>query len=149
MLEGVSVCKYFGGVKALHNVNFHVEEGEIVGLIGPNGSGKTTLFNVITGVLKLTRGEIKYKGEKISGLPPHKISKMGIARTYQIVRCFLGMSVVDNVAVGSLYGKNKKIGVKEAKKRAEKILLENLNFSEDKLDLMAEDLNLVEKNLLS
>lgn len=148
VIEGLNVCKYFGGVRALNNVNFSIEEGEIVGLIGPNGSGKTTLFNVITGVLKPTKGEIKYKGEKISGLAPHKISKMGIARTYQIVRCFSGLSVLDNVAVGALYGKNKKMGVNEAKKKAKEILIDKLNFSEDKLNFLAEDLNLVEKKLI-
>jgi len=86
MLKGTGVTKRFGGLTALNEVDFEVNRGEIVGLIGPNGSGKTTLFNVISGLYKLDHGEITFQGERISGLPPYKIAANGIGRTFQIVR---------------------------------------------------------------
>ena len=77
MLEATKVTKYFGGMAAVSNVDFSVSQGEIVGLIGPNGAGKTTLFNLISGALPLSSGEIRFKGQKISGLKPHQICRMG------------------------------------------------------------------------
>lgn len=99
MLEGKKVSKNFGGLKALRNVDFRLEKGEILGLVGPNGSGKTTLFNVITGVYKPDGGVITYKGKEISGRPSPQIAKMGIGRTFQIVKPFLNMTFRQNVAV--------------------------------------------------
>jgi branched-chain amino acid transport system ATP-binding protein len=99
-VDDVSIA--FGGVRALNGVSLEVREGEIFALIGPNGAGKTTLFNVISGVLRPSSGDVRFEGRSIVGRPPHRIARAGIARTYQIVRPFGRLSVVDNVAVGSL-----------------------------------------------
>jgi branched-chain amino acid transport system ATP-binding protein len=99
-VEGVSIA--FGGVQALSDVSVEVREGEIFALIGPNGAGKTTLFNVISGVLRPDTGDVRLAGRSIIGWAPHRIARAGVARTYQIVRPFGRLSVVDNVAVGSL-----------------------------------------------
>ena len=85
ILEGEGVTKYFGGLAAVSNVDFHVEQGEIVGLIGPNGAGKTTLFNLISGALVPKSGVIKFKDKNITRLKPHQICRMGVARTFQSV----------------------------------------------------------------
>jgi ABC-type branched-subunit amino acid transport system ATPase component len=92
----------FGGVQALNGVSLEVRAGEIFALIGPNGAGKTTLFNVISGVLRPDSGDVRFLGRSIVGRAPHRIAQDGIARTYQIVRPFGQLSVVDNVAVGAL-----------------------------------------------
>jgi len=104
ILEGEGVTKYFGGLAAVSNVDFHVDQGEIVGMIGPNGAGKTTLFNIISGALPLKSGVIKFKGEKITGLKPHQICRMGVSRTFQSVKIFANMPVMQNVLLGSLFG---------------------------------------------
>lgn len=92
--------KEFGGVVALRNVDFHVEEGEILGIIGPNGAGKTTIFNVITGVYDLTEGKITLGGEDLASLDAYQIVGKGIARTFQNIRLFDGMTVIENLVVG-------------------------------------------------
>lgn len=89
----------FGGLKAVDNINLEIKEGELFGLIGPNGAGKTTCFNMITGVYKPTEGEIKLNGEVINGVSPHKLVEKGISRTFQNIRLFGYMSVLDNVRV--------------------------------------------------
>ncbi len=99
LLEIDSVSKYFEGLKALEKVSFVMKKGEILGLIGPNGAGKTTLFNLITGSFPLTEGTIRYKGKSLSGLGPSKVAAMGIGRTFQLVRPFKGLTVVENVMV--------------------------------------------------
>ena len=99
LLEVENLTKRFGGLSAVNNVNFHVDEGEIVGLIGPNGAGKTTLFNIITGFLKADSGTVKFRGENITGFAPHKIVNKGIARTFQVVRPFRHLPVIANVMV--------------------------------------------------
>jgi branched-chain amino acid transport system ATP-binding protein len=104
ILEGEGVTKYFGGLAAVSNVDFHVEQGKIVGLIGPNGAGKTTLFNLISGALVPKPGVIRFKGNRISGLKPYRICRMGVARTFQEVKVFANMPVMDNVLLGSLFG---------------------------------------------
>ncbi len=90
----------FGGLTAVNNVSFDLKQGELFGLIGPNGAGKTTCFNLVTGVYKPTSGSIRLKGEEISGLPPFKIARKGIARTFQNIRLFGALSVIENVMVG-------------------------------------------------
>jgi branched-chain amino acid transport system ATP-binding protein len=105
MLEGVRVSRRFGGLKALSDFNFLVEKGQIVGLIGPNGSGKTTLFNVITGFYPADSGKVLYKGREITRCKPYEIAKLGIGRTFQIVRPLLDLSVLDNVTTAVLYGR--------------------------------------------
>ncbi len=105
MLEGIRVSKRFGGLKALTDFDFRVERGQIVGLIGPNGSGKTTLFNVITGFHTADSGKVVFQGREITRCKPYEIAKLGIARTFQIVRPLLGLSVLDNVTTAVLYGR--------------------------------------------
>jgi branched-chain amino acid transport system ATP-binding protein len=97
ILETKNLTKKFGGLVAVNNVSFGVEKGICKGLIGPNGAGKTTFFNLICGLLKPTSGKVFFKGEDISGLPPHKISKKGISRSYQITNVFTRLSVLENV----------------------------------------------------
>ncbi len=105
-IEGIS--KSFGGVMALHDVSFKVEEGSFVGLIGPNGSGKTTMFNLISGALKPTRGQVTYEGRAISGLNPNAICHAGIARTFQIPQPIKSLTVAENVMLGVLFGRGGK-----------------------------------------
>lgn len=107
ILEGADVTKRFGGLLALYNVNFHVDEGEIVGLIGPNGAGKTTLFNVITCMFPPTSGIIKFEGKNITGIGAHKICRLGIARTFQLPKPFPRMSVYENILAASIFGRGK------------------------------------------
>jgi len=104
ILEGQGVTKFFGGLAAVSKVDFAVDQGEIVGLIGPNGAGKTTLFNLVSGALPLSSGEIRFKGHKISGLKPHQICRMGIGRTFQETKVFGNMPVFQNVLVGAFFG---------------------------------------------
>lgn len=118
ILEGKAVNKYFGGLHALRNVDLSLLKGEILGLIGPNGAGKTTLFNVISGVYSPSSGSLHFNGKKISGLRPHQISRMGIARTFQIVRPFLNLSALENVMVGSAFGRARRVPMKEAREEA-------------------------------
>lgn len=99
LFEVENLTKRFGGLTAVDNVSFHVDKGEIVGLIGPNGAGKTTLFHLITGFLKPDSGTVKFRGEDITGLEPHKIVNKGIARTFQVVRPFRHLPVIANVLV--------------------------------------------------
>ena len=105
MLSVRHVAKSFGGFRALQDVSFEVREGEILGLIGPNGSGKTTLFNVISGVLPATAGEIRFRGEAITGLTPDAICHGGLARTFQIPRPFRKLSILENVALAAHFGR--------------------------------------------
>jgi branched-chain amino acid transport system ATP-binding protein len=95
------VTKNFGGLTAVNDVSFDVNRGEIVGLIGPNGAGKTTLFNIINGFYKPSKGSVFFDGKRISGLKPHRLCKMGIARTFQVVKPLQRLSVVDNVVASA------------------------------------------------
>ena len=103
LLELKNVSKAFGGLQVILDLDFHVDEAEIVSVIGPNGAGKTTLFNLVTGVYELDEGEILFEGESIVGLPPSKITRKGIARTFQTLRLFLNMTVKENV-MAAAYG---------------------------------------------
>ncbi len=100
LLSARRLTKAFRGVVALQEVSVEVAEGEILGIIGPNGAGKTTLFNVITGALPATAGEVRFRGAPITGLAVHQIARMGVARTFQSIRLFRELSVVENVMVG-------------------------------------------------
>jgi branched-chain amino acid transport system ATP-binding protein len=100
LLEVTKLRKVFGGLMAVFDVNFGVEAGEILAIIGPNGAGKTTTFNLITGVLPPTRGTIRFNGHLLNDLRPHEITGLGLARTFQSVRLFRNMSVLENVMVG-------------------------------------------------
>ncbi len=96
-IEDLSVT--FGGLHALRDLNFHVDEGEIVGVIGPNGAGKTTFFNMISGMVTPTSGDIRFEGESLLGLDPNQVTQRGIARTFQNVRLFANMTILENVMV--------------------------------------------------
>lgn len=122
LLELEQISKSFGGVEAIRQVSFTLEQGEILGLIGPNGSGKSTLFNVITGLIKLDAGKIKFNNKDITGMPPHKICQSGIARTFQLVRSFNRLSPLENVIVGRSYGTQPARNIKQARIEAEQIL---------------------------
>ena len=97
LLEVKGVSRFFGGLAALTDVDFGVEKGEVVGLIGPNGAGKTTMFNVVNGFYAPSRGEVRFKGERISGLKPHQICGRGLARTFQVVKPLQRMTTLENV----------------------------------------------------
>jgi branched-chain amino acid transport system ATP-binding protein len=103
LLELDHVCLSFGGLRALHELELHVDEHEIVSVIGPNGAGKTTLFNIITGIYTPGSGDIRFEGRSVVGFTPHRITQMGIARTFQSLRLFLNMSVKENVKTAT-YG---------------------------------------------
>src|SRR5512142_2175958 len=101
ILEVRSVSKAFGGLMAVSDVSFSVQKGEIVGLIGPNGAGKTTLFNVISGYYTPTKGEVIFQGASIGGKPPYHLAGVGIGRTFQVVKPFAGLTVLENVVIAS------------------------------------------------
>jgi branched-chain amino acid transport system ATP-binding protein len=106
LLELRAVSKAFGGLTVIDDLNLDVKEGEIVSVIGPNGAGKTTLFNLVTGLYRPDLGEIVFQGRNVVGLPPHRIAKLGIARTFQTLRLFLNMTVQENV-MASQYGRTR------------------------------------------
>ena len=108
------VNKRFGGLKVIVDLDFRVDEEEIVGLIGPNGAGKSTVFNLVTAIYTPDTGSIRFKGREIAGMAPHKICHVGIARTYQLVRAFLKMTAFENVMTAAVYGgKHHEQGPKE------------------------------------
>jgi branched-chain amino acid transport system ATP-binding protein len=100
ILEARGVCKYFGGLKAVENIDMSIPEGAIFGIIGPNGAGKTTFFNICSGVYKPTAGEIVFAGTNITDLPPEAIARCGMARTFQNIKLFKYMTVLENVKIG-------------------------------------------------
>ncbi|MCR4607835.1 MAG: ABC transporter ATP-binding protein [Oscillospiraceae bacterium] len=100
LLKVENICVSFGGLQALSNVSLSVDKGEIYALIGPNGAGKTTLFNVISGFLAPTSGKVFYNGREVQGLPPHKLTPIGISRTFQNIRLLPNVTVLDNVRLG-------------------------------------------------
>jgi branched-chain amino acid transport system ATP-binding protein len=147
LLELESVGKKFAGLEALRNVSLRIEPGATYGLIGPNGAGKTTLFNLITGVGPATYGKVKFLDREITWDPPHRIARQGLARTYQLVRPFYGLSAIENVKVGIMFGRP--IGVapvpdidSEALKYLSMVELEN------KATALIADLNLGERKRL-
>jgi branched-chain amino acid transport system ATP-binding protein len=122
ILEGEGVTRYFGGLAAVSNVDFHVEQGEIAGLIGPNGAGKTTLFNLISAALVPKPGIIRFKGKNITGLKPHQICRMGVARTFQAVKIFANIPVLENVLLGSFFGTSPGMSSADATREATELL---------------------------
>jgi branched-chain amino acid transport system ATP-binding protein len=140
LLEVIEVTKNFGGLTANDHISFAVGEGEIVGLIGPNGDGKTTLFNCITKHYPPSSGRVKFRGEDITRLAPDQICHRGIVRTFQIMRNFSGMTVLENVLVGALCRMR---GVEEGREAA----LELLEFTGllDKKDVLASELTVPDR----
>jgi branched-chain amino acid transport system ATP-binding protein len=117
--ETKNITKFFGGLGAVNSVSFSVKRGEIYGLIGPNGSGKTTIFNLINGYFPLTKGEIFFEGQPISGLKTHRICKAGIGRTFQVVKPLKRLTVLDNVIASAFLRTNSK---REATELAEETI---------------------------
>jgi branched-chain amino acid transport system ATP-binding protein len=107
LLEVRNLGKHFAGLVAVRDVSFEIRENEILGLIGPNGAGKSTLVGLVSGTLTPSAGEIRFEGRSIRRLPPYQRARLGISRTFQITRPFPGLTVLDNVAVGALFGKGK------------------------------------------
>jgi branched-chain amino acid transport system ATP-binding protein len=122
LLEANGLSKSFGGLKAVNQLDFHLERGEILGLIGPNGSGKTTLFNLVAGVFKPDSGKISFEGKDITRAGSASICQMGIGRTFQITRPFPRLTVLDNVKLGRAYGGQPAKTLEQAQAEAEKIL---------------------------
>ena len=138
------ICKSFGGLQVLVNLDMHVEAEEMLGLIGPNGAGKSTVFNLITSIYKPDSGDIYFLGKHITGLAPHKICHTGISRTYQLVKTFLQMTVLENAMVASVYGgRHQGMGITERALEA----LELVELS-DKKDILAAHLTLSDRRLL-
>jgi branched-chain amino acid transport system ATP-binding protein len=137
LLELAGMTKRFGGLLAVSNVSFSLDKGEILSMIGPNGAGKTTAFNCVTGLFPITSGSITLDGASISGLPPHRITKLGIARTFQNIRLFAFMTAVDNVMVGAHWWMKERVwdgALKTRRARSEERLVEQRAL--DLLDLL-------------
>lgn len=129
------VTKRFGGLTAVSDVSFQVNQGEIVGLIGPNGAGKTTLFNILTGLYRPDEGVIQFAGEKISGLKPYQIARKGISRTFQNIRLLKEDTVLENVKVGMFHQTRSGIwasilGLKSAKEEEKRVTEESMKVLE-------------------
>ena len=122
VLKVEKLCKSFGGLRAVNNLDLEVNEGEIIGIIGPNGSGKTTALNLVTGFLKPNSGKITFRGEDITGLARYKICQKGIARTFQLCKPFLDFTALQNVVVGRVYGQAPSRNMKEATEESRQIL---------------------------
>ena len=138
LLEVEKLIKSFGGLMALCAVNFEIFEGEIFGVIGPNGSGKTTLFNVITGFMKANSGKVTFMEEDIAGLHPHQICRKGISRIFQLVKPFAQLTVLQNVMVGGMYGRNPASRMKQAREKGTEIL--NFVGLGNKIEVLAPNL---------
>jgi branched-chain amino acid transport system ATP-binding protein len=130
------VTKQFGGLSAVLDVSFDVQAGEVLGLMGPNGAGKSTLLNIISGEYKPNSGAVQFQGHDIAGLPPHRICRLGIARTFQIPQPFVNLTVLRNLMIAAEYGRN--LGQAAAEREALKIL--DIVDLGDKKDMLARDL---------
>ena len=146
MLRGEKITKRFGGLVAVSRLDFEIREGEVVGLIGPNGSGKTTLFNVISGLYRPEEGTLTFRGKRIEGRKPYEVSRMGIGRTFQIVKPLLNMTVLENIAIGALYGREGVRDMKSALAKSEEIL--RFTGLEKREDVLAENLKLADRKRL-
>ncbi len=143
LLEVEGLSRYFGGVHAVADLSFRVEAGEIVGLIGPNGAGKTTVFNLVTGFVRPTAGEIRLDGRSVVGLRPHAVTRRGIARTFQIVKPFPGLSARENVTLASFLRHRSRPDAE----RAAQALLERVGLG-TKADALASQLTLMDQRRL-
>ena len=143
LMEVKNITKRFGGLAALSNVSFDIEEGSIIGIIGPNGAGKTTLFNCICGLLEITEGDLIFCGESVKGLPPYKMADKGVARAFQIVKPFGNMTTLQNVMVGAFCKTNHY-------KEAEELAMDALRkvSLDSRANVMAKHLNLGQRKRL-
>jgi branched-chain amino acid transport system ATP-binding protein len=139
LLEVSHLTRHFGGLTAVQDLSFSIAPGEIVGLIGPNGAGKTTTFDLLSGFISPSSGEIVFSGRRINGLKPHQVCQLGLTRTFQIVQPFPDMTVLENVMVGA-YARNAHSG--QARRKAEQ-MLERVGLSH-KADTLGRELTLFE-----
>ncbi len=147
LLEVEKITKSFGGLTAVKNVDFQIEQKEIIGLVGPNGAGKSTLLKIINRFYKQDSGTIKFEGKDISRLNSHEVCRKGISGTSQIAQAFPDMTATENVAIGVLFGKTGRTSVKEAKKKSVEVL-RFVDFSEIKMETLAKNLNMAEMRRL-
>jgi branched-chain amino acid transport system ATP-binding protein len=138
LLEVSNLTRRFGGLTAVDSVSASVTMGELVGLIGPNGAGKTTLFNLISGFTPPSEGEVRFKGEVITGLKPYDVARRGMGRTFQNLRIFPNMSVFDNVSVGAIGSLGAGIGSAFFGKGASRAISERTNSALDAVGLLAD-----------
>lgn len=135
VLETIGLSKYFQGLKAVEDVSVQVKEGELHGVIGPNGAGKTTLFNLVTGLYEPTKGDIRVDNQSIAKLRPYEITQRGVARTFQNIRLFGGLTVLDNVRIA--YHRNVHYNVGEAMARLGRFRSEEQELTEKALDFLS------------
>lgn len=140
------MSRRFGGVRALDDISFDMQVGEILGLMGANGAGKTTLFSIIAGNIPPSTGEIWFDEHRIDGLGPHRVSRLGVARTFQIVRPFANMTVLENVTVGALYGRGQTKSQPRAREQSMQIL-DEVGLA-DRADVLASALTLADRKRL-
>ena len=143
MLTIQKVSKRFAGITAIKDVSFGIEQGEIVGLVGPNGAGKSTLLNIVSGVYLPSSGSIFFDGNDITNLSPDTVCKLGIAKTFQLVRSFPELTALQNVTVGAMFGNSVKLSMADARAKAE-AKLEFAGFPKGKVNYPVKNLNVVE-----
>jgi branched-chain amino acid transport system ATP-binding protein len=145
-LQVEGLCKSFGGLRAIRDLDFSVEEGEIVGVIGPNGSGKTTALNLLTGFLRPDSGKVTFRGEDITGLPRYRVSQKGVARTFQLVKPFLEFTALENVMVGRAYGHSPASSLEKAAEESVEIL-DRVGLA-DRARVIVKDLTVMQRKRL-
>lgn len=145
-LQVEGLCKSFGGLKAIRDLDFSVAQGEIVGIIGPNGSGKTTALNLVTGFLRPNAGKVTLGGEDITGMPRFRISQKGVARTFQLVKPFLEATALENVMVGRVYGHSPARDLESAARESVEIL-ERVGLA-DRAQAVVRDLTVMQRKRL-
>jgi len=141
-----NLSKSFGGLVVIQQLSFSINQGEILGVIGPNGSGKTTLFNLITGFLSANSGKIEFEGQNVVNRRPSSVCKSGITRTFQLVKPFVRLTALENVMAGRAYGREPASSMKQARKEAEEIL-ETTGLAK-KQHILGESLNLIDRKRL-
>lgn len=135
LLEAKSITMQFGGLKAVDSLSFEINQGELMGLIGPNGAGKTTVFNMLTGVYQPTAGEVIFDGQSLKGKKPYQISHMGVTRTFQNIRLFRDLSVLDNVMIAG--GQHIQYGIFASVLKTQQFLKEERELKEKSLKLLS------------
>lgn len=141
-----NLSKSFGGLVVIQELSFSINQGEILGVIGPNGSGKTTLFNLITGFLSANSGKIEFEGQDVVNRRPSSVCKSGITRTFQLVKPFVRLTALENVMAGRAYGREPASSMKQARKEAEEIL--QMTGLAKKQHILGESLNLIDRKRL-
>jgi branched-chain amino acid transport system ATP-binding protein len=145
LLKITGLCKSFGGLRAVDGLSFEVARGEVVGLLGPNGSGKTTAMNLISGALRADAGAIEFDGHRIERLPPHRIARLGVARTFQLVRVLSTMTAAENVQAGMAFRPKPVFGA--AAREQALVLLDRVGLRQ-RADLAAGDLTYIDQKRL-